>query len=115
MMSTVTVVDLTRLPLVPLTVMVWFPVEVFLEALMVIVELPDPVMEVGLKVMVSPFPHQASHPASSSASAPAPSPAPEPPPQPSPWLPAQQPQPTASKSLEPAIKPDIFRGFNGTA
>lgn len=37
-------------------VMVWVPVEAFREAVTVIVEVPDPVMEVGLKVMVSPPP-----------------------------------------------------------
>ena len=56
MMSTVTVMVLTRLPLVPLMVMVRFPVDAFLDALMVMVEVPDPVIEVGLKVMVSPLP-----------------------------------------------------------
>lgn len=56
MMSTVTVVVLVMPPLVPVTVMVWFPVVALFEALMVIVELPDPVIEVGLKVIVSPLP-----------------------------------------------------------
>jgi hypothetical protein len=55
-MSTVTVVVWLVLPLVPLTVMVWFPIAAFLAALMVMVEVPAPVTEVGLKVMVSPLP-----------------------------------------------------------
>lgn len=56
MMSTVTVVVLVMAPLFPVTVMVWFPVEALREAAMVIVEVPEPVMELGLKVTVSPLP-----------------------------------------------------------
>lgn len=37
-------------------VMVWLPVEAFLEAVTVMVEVPDPVMEAGLKLTVSPLP-----------------------------------------------------------
>lgn len=55
-MSTVTVAVWLVLPLVPLMVMVWLPVEALLEAVMVMVELPAPVIDVGLKVMVSPLP-----------------------------------------------------------
>jgi hypothetical protein len=53
---TVTVVVSVRLPLVALTVMVWVPVDAFLEVATVIFEVPEPVMEVGLKVTVSPLP-----------------------------------------------------------
>lgn len=47
---------MVMLPLLPLMVTVWFPVDALFEALMVIVEVPDPAIEVGLKVMVSPLP-----------------------------------------------------------
>ena len=50
---TVTVVVSVRLPLVALTVMVWVPVDAFLEVATVIFEVPEPVMEVGLKLPVT--------------------------------------------------------------
>lgn len=53
---TVTVVVAVWLPLVPVTVMVWVPVDAFLATATFIVEVPEPVIEVGLKVIVSPLP-----------------------------------------------------------
>lgn len=54
--SSVMVVVLVMLPLLPVMVMVRFPVAAVLEGLMVMVEVPEPVMEVGLKEMVTPLP-----------------------------------------------------------
>lgn len=47
---------MVMLPLLPVMVMVRFPVAAVLEGLMVMVEVPEPVMEVGLKEMVTPLP-----------------------------------------------------------
>jgi hypothetical protein len=55
-MSTLTVVVWEVLPLLAVMVMVRVPVEAKLDALTVIVEVPEPVTEDGLKVIVSPLP-----------------------------------------------------------
>jgi hypothetical protein len=52
----VTVVVCEVEPLLPVMVMVWFPVEALELTLTVIVDVPAPVIEVGLKVTVNPLP-----------------------------------------------------------
>jgi hypothetical protein len=52
----VTVVVCRVLPLVAVTVMVWLPVEALRPTVMVMVELPAPVMEEGLKLTELPLP-----------------------------------------------------------
>ena len=56
MTSRVTVVVLVVLPLLAEMVMVWLPRLERLPTFTVIVEVPDPVMELGLKVTVWPLP-----------------------------------------------------------
>jgi len=55
MTSSVTVVVLEVVPLVPFIVMVWVPSAALRLAVILIVEVPAPVIELGLKLMVTPL------------------------------------------------------------
>ena len=56
-MVSVTLVECTRLPLVPVIVSVRLPTVAFLETLTVSVEVPEPVTEAGLKLAVTRDPN----------------------------------------------------------
>ena len=55
MTISVAVVECVRLPLVPVMVSVKEPVDAALEVEMLNIELPEPLIEVGLKLPVAPF------------------------------------------------------------